>query len=317
MKKILLVKTSSLGDVVHTLPVASDIRTALPGAEIDWVVEESFAAIPRLHPAVTRVIPVAMRRWRKALWRRQVWDEMRAFLRELRRDGYDAVIDSQGLLKSALITRAARGQRYGLDWASAREPLAVFYDRTFSVPWTLHAVERNRSLAARALGYALLPAPDYGIRAVRQTFPWLKPERYAVLLHAASAVNKLWSEDNWIAIGTQLAQHGVHCVLPWGNAPERARSERLAARLPLTLVPPAVLLADAAALLAGAQAVVGVDTGLTHLAAALGSPTVGVYCATDPAATGIYGCVHALNLGGIGSPPTVDQVVSALERLTA
>lgn len=317
MKKILLVKTSSLGDVVHTLPVASDIRTALPGAEIDWVVEESFAAIPRLHPAVTRVIPVAMRRWRKALWRRQVWDEMRAFLRELRRDGYDAVIDSQGLLKSALITRAARGQRYGLDWASAREPLAVFYDRTFSVPWTLHAVERNRSLAARALGYALLPAPDYGIRAVRQTFPWLKPERYAVLLHAASAVNKLWSEDNWIAIGTQLAQHGVHCVLPWGNAPERTRSERLAARLPLTLVPPAVLLADAAALLAGAQAVVGVDTGLTHLAAALGSPTVGVYCATDPAATGIYGCVHALNLGGIGSPPTVDQVVSALERLTA
>lgn len=317
MKKILLVKTSSLGDVVHTLPVASDIRTALPGTEIDWVVEESFAAIPRLHPAVTRVIPLAIRRWRKALWRRQVWDEMRAFLRELRREGYDAVIDSQGLLKSALIMRAARGQRYGLDWASAREPLAVFYDRTFSVPWTLHAVERNRSLAARALGYALLPAPDYGIRAARQAFPWLKPDRYAVLLHAASAVNKLWSEDNWIAIGTQLAQHSVHCVLPWGNAPERARSERLAARLPLTVVPPALLLADAAALLAGAQAVVGVDTGLTHLAAALGSPTVGVYCATDPAATGIYGCVHALNLGGIGSPPTVDQVVSALERLTA
>lgn len=315
MKSILLVKTSSLGDVVHNLPVVGDIRSAYPDAVIDWVVEEGFAAVPPLHPAVRSVLPVAIRRWRSLLWRRRTHDEVRTFLQRLRAQAYDAVVDTQGLLKSALIARAAHGERFGLDWESAREPLALLYDRTFSVPWTLHAVERNRALAAQALGYALSPQASYGIRAVPVKFSWLPAAPYVVLLHATSAERKLWPEARWVELGGRFSLGGACCVLPWGNAAERDRSERLAAQLAGAVIPPALRLDEAAGLLAGAQAVIGVDTGLTHLAAALGVPTVGIYCATDPAATGIYGCERAVNLGGIGAPPTVDEVNAALRKL--
>ncbi len=315
MKSILLVKTSSLGDVVHNLPVVSDIRAAFPGAGIDWVVEERFAAIPRLHPAVRYVLPVAIRRWRLQLWRRENRHEVRAFLQQLRRQTYDAVIDTQGLLKSALIACAAHGMRFGLDWKSAREPLALFYDRTFSVPWTLHAVERNRALAARALGYTLPPHVNYGIQSVPAKSSWLPGQRYVVLLHVTSAERKLWAEARWIELGAYFSRRGISCVLPWGSAAERERSERLAAQLPGAVVPPTLRLDEAVGLLAGAQAVIGVDTGLTHLAAALGVPTVAIYCATEPAATGIYGCARGVNRGGIGRSPAVAEVVSALERI--
>jgi len=317
MPKILLVKTSSLGDVVHNLPVASDIRASLPEAEIAWVVEEAFAAIPRLHRAVARVIPVAIRRWRGALWREGVRDEVRRFREALRDTKYDAVIDSQGLLKSALIARTARGWRIGLDWKSAREPLALFYDRTFSVPRAGHAVERNRKLAAQALGYPIPACADYGIRAEPGRFPWLPAERYAVLLHATSASAKLWPEASWRMLGERLVERGMRCVLPWGNDAERERSERLAAAIPDAIVPPMLPLAEVSPLLAGAHAVIGVDTGLTHLGAALGRPTVGIYCATDPAATGLYGSARAANTGAVGRPPGVDHVIGALDRVGA
>lgn len=317
MPQILLVKTSSLGDVVHNLPVASDLRGALGDVAIDWMVEESFAAIPRLHPAVRQVMPVALRRWRKSWWREKTRIEIGVFLRELRQREYDAVIDTQGLLKSALVACVARGRRYGLDWKSAREPLAFFYDKTFQVPWTQHAVERNRSLAAQALGYAVPDAVDYGVCAARRTFPWLRAVSWAVLLHATSAQRKLWREADWIALGRHFALKSVCSVLPWGNAAERARSDRLATQIPGAVVPPALDLEQAAALLAGAHAVIGLDTGLTHLAAALKTPTVGIYCATDPRATGVYGSQCAVNLGGIGRPPTVREVTVALDRLLA
>lgn len=317
MRSILLVKTSSLGDVVHNLPVASDIQAAFPEAEIDWVVEEAFAVVARLHPAVRRVIPVAMRRWRAALWQNGIWREMSDFLSRLRARRYDAVIDTQGLLKSALVTRAAHGPRHGLNWASSREPLGVFYDRTYSVPWTKHAVERNRSLAAQALGYAASDAAKYGIVAFRREFSWLSAQPHVVMLHATSADRKLWPDASWIGLGNILAGRGIGCVLPWGSTEERTRSERLAAAIAGAVVPPRLTLDDAAALLAGAHAVAGVDTGLTHLSAALGVPTVGIYCATDPAATGIYGCAGAVNIGGIGKPPTVDELAFALDRMLA
>jgi heptosyltransferase-1 len=315
MARILLVKTSSMGDVVHNLPVASDIAAADPGAEVHWVVEETFAAIPRLHPAVARVLPVAIRRWRASFWRAATRAEVRAFLRGLRETRYDAVVDTQGLLKSALIARAARGVRSGLDAKSAREPLALFYDRTFAVPWTLHAVERNRTLASRALGYAPRPQVDYGIRAPRRSFAWLGERRYAVLLHSSSARSKLWPEASWVELARRLAARGLACVLPWGSSEERARSERIARAVPGALVAPALELAEAASLLAHAQAAAGVDSGLTHLAGALGVPTLGLYCATEPAATGLYGCARAVNLGGIGRVPGADEAWRALERL--
>ncbi len=314
MKRILLVKTSSLGDVIHNLPVVSDILTAHPGAEIHWAVEESFAAIPRLHDGVERVLPVAIRRWRAGWWRPDTRREIADLARALRSEPYDIVIDTQGLLKSALVTWRARGTRCGLDFASARELLALFYDRTFPVPWTLHAVERNRSLAAQALGYAARGAVDYGIRAPAARFPWLPAGRYAVLVHATSAAGKLWAEDNWIVLGARLDSRNVRSVLPWGGGLERARSERLAAAIPNAVVPPPLVLEEAASLLAGAAAVAGVDTGLTHLAGALKVPTAGIYGATDPAATGLYGCARAVNVGGVGAPPSVKDVAGVLER---
>jgi len=316
MPRILLVKTSSLGDVVHNLPVASDIRAAVPGAEIDWVVEDAFAAIPGLHPAVSRVLPVAIRRWRSSLLGGGTRAEIRGFLNELRRSSYDAIIDTQGLLKSAVIVRAAKGARFGLDFASAREPLFLFYDRTFPVPWTMHAVERNRALAAQALGYAVPARVDYGISAPAASFVWLPQERYAVMAHATSAHAKLWPVERWVALGTQLEKRGVRIVLPWGNTAERLRAEDIARPIPGAVVAPGLSLADAASLLAGAAAAVGVDTGFTHLAAALKVPTVGVYCSTDPAATGLHGCPRAVNLGGIGQPPSMLDVLAALERLS-
>ena len=162
--RILLVKTSSLGDVIHNLPVVTDLRTHFPGASIDWVVEEGFADIARLHPGVARVIPVALRRWRKSLLAPATWQEMGAFRTTLKEQSYDLVIDTQGLVKSALITRMARGKRCGYAATAAREPLAArFYDATFEVAKDLHAVLRNRQLAALAAGYEATTAPDYGI----------------------------------------------------------------------------------------------------------------------------------------------------------
>jgi heptosyltransferase I len=317
MRRLLLVKTSSLGDVVHNLPVVSDLHARYPDLEIDWAVEESFAEIPVLHPAVSNVIPVAPRRWRKSLASRRSWREMLALRRLLQSRAYDAVLDTQGLLKSAVIARMAPGQRFGLDWSSSREPLWPFYDVTFRVRWSLHAVERNRQLAAQALGYTPPSEVDYGIGGVSPSVevPTQPDGRYAVLLHATSARSKLWPEHQWVKLADHLMQRGLRVVLPWGSEQEQARSERIAGLLKHATVPARLSLSEAAALLRGAQSVFGVDTGLTHLAVALGRPTVGIYCATDPAATGLYGSAATANVGGKDGPPPVATVIAAWHRV--
>ncbi|MFZ9562130.1 MAG: lipopolysaccharide heptosyltransferase I [Burkholderiales bacterium] len=316
MPRVLLVKTSSLGDAVHNLPVVSDLVGALPGVTIDWVVEEGFAVIPRLHPGVSRVLPVAVRRWRKSPWSTVVRSEVSRFLGELHSKTYDAVIDTQGLLKSALIARAAYGVRHGLDWSSSREPLGWLYDHTHHVPWGQHAVERNRQLAAQAMGYRLPAAALYGIAAANRHFSWLAAgSRHAVLLHATSAERKLWPEARWVELGQTLASRDLICVLPWGSAAEQARSQRLAQQIPQAIVPYRLDLDSLSSLLGQASVVVGTDTGLAHLAGALGAPTVGLYCATDPAATGLHACARAVNLGGIGRAPEVAAVLTAIEGL--
>ena len=267
MPRVLLVKTSSLGDVVHNLPVVSDLVANQPEVAVDWVVEEAFAAIPRLHTQVSRVLPVAVRRWRRAPWRPDVRAEICRFLDDLRSVTYDAVIDTQGLLKSAWIARAAKGVRHGLDWSSSREPLAWFYSHVHHVPWGQHAVERNRSLAAQAMGYPLTAPANYGISAAACEFAWLSGRSpYAVLLHATSAERKLWPEANWVELGATLAARGVTCILPWGSETERLRSERLAQQIPQAIVSARMDLAALTSLLSRAQQVVGTDTGPTHLA---------------------------------------------------
>lgn len=313
MPKILLVKTSSLGDVIHQLPAVTDICTHFPDAKVDWVVEENFAELPALHPGVRRVSTVAIRRWRRALLKPVTWREMAEFRRQLRSTFYDLVLDSQGLIKSAAISLLARGPRCGYDRNSAREQIAVLaYDRTIAVSRNLHAVERNRQLAGLALGYVPQISVDYGIAAPDADLPWLGGQAFAVLLHATSRSDKEWPEDFWLTLADHFHSQGIRCVLPWGSRRERGRSERLAFLMPNGVVPPRLDLAQAAALLGQARVVVGVDTGLSHLAAALNVPVVALYCASDPGLTGVYGSGPAVNLGRTGQAPQPDEVIAAL-----
>ena len=312
---ILLVKTSSLGDVIHNLPVVSDLRRGFPEARIDWCVEESFAEIPRLHPDVNEVIPVAIRRWRRTLGQRATWQEIRAFMRRIRQRPYDAVLDTQGLIKSAVITRLAHGPRLGYDGTVAREAMAArFYDETFIIPPNAHAVERNRWLAAAAFDSPLDWPLDYGLTTPDVALPWLTANRYAVLLTATSRDDKLWDEAHWIQLARALSDRGVTPVLPSGKASERERAERIVAAVPHALVAPPMNLRDLAALIGKSALVVGVDTGLAHLAAALRVPTIALYITTDPALTGVFGTGFFRNLGGPGHAPTLDEVMRVTEQ---
>ena len=303
MRTILFVKTSSLGDVVHNCPAVSDAARALPGAALDWMVEEPFAGVAAMHRAVRRVIPVALRRWRSTLFKGSTWSEISAWRRRLAAERYDAVVDTQSLVKSALLAKLAAGTRHGMDRASAREALAtLFYDVRHAVPRSLHAVERNRMLAGKALGFSPAGPLDYGLRV-----PGAQKSGYFVLLTMTSRADKLWPEERWIELGHAL---GAPAVLPWGSEPERQRAQRISEAIGGT-VPPRRSLDDLAKLFAGARGVVGLDTGLTHLAVALGVPTVGVYCGSEPRLTGLHG-TSGRNLGGPGSAPSVDEVLNAL-----
>jgi heptosyltransferase-1 len=320
--RILLVKTSSLGDVVHNLPMVSDLLQRYPEAVIDWVVEEAFTDIPRLHPAVRHVVPVALRRWRRRLWSPSTWRQWREFVRHLREEPYDVVLDSQGLIKSAIIVRraqlAAGGRRCGFDADSAREPFAArYYDHRYAVARNQHAVVRNRQLAAAAAGTVIGLAPDYGISAPPLAADWLPKGGYAVLLTATSRADKEWPEPDWQALGMALIAAGLRCVLPAGNDDERKRAARLATALGRAVAAPPMRIADLAALMAGAALVVGVDTGLVHLAAALGRPTLALFCGSDPSLTGVLAGDDCVNLGGRGAPPTAPEAVAQALHLLA
>lgn len=316
MPKILLVKTSSLGDVIHQFPAVSDICAHFPEAEVDWVVEEGFAELPLLHPGVRQMMPVAVRRWRRALLSPVVWREISSFRQRLRAEHYDLVLDSQGLIKSAAIALMARGPRCGYSWGTAREPLSTLVsDKTFAIPVNLHAVERNRQLAGRALGYEPDTPVDYGVAVPLAELPWLGQQAYAVLLHATSRADKEWPETHWLRLAAHLNSLGMRCILPWGNAQEQIRSKRLAAQMAGAIAAPRLNLTEAAVLLGGARAVVGVDTGLTHLAAALKVPVVALYCASEPGLTGVYSAGPAINLGQAGQAPQADEVIAAVDRV--
>ena len=314
--RILLVKTSSLGDVIHNLPVVSDLRLSFPEARIDWCVEETFADIPRLHPNVDEIIPVALRRWRKRLSQWGTWREIGAFRQRLGRTRYDAILDTQGLIKSALIAWQAKGRRYGYAAEVARESTAArFYDETFVIPPNAHAVERNRWLAAAALDYPVDLPLDYGIASPAADLPWLVGDRHAVLLTATSRDDKLWDETNWIVVAQALVKRGLTPVFPSGNSLERQRAERIVAAVAGSIVAPPLRLRELAGLIGRAELAIGVDTGLAHLATALQVPTIALYITTDPALTGIYGSGFFRNLGAPGRPPQVDEVLTVAEQI--
>ncbi|WP_159566826.1 lipopolysaccharide heptosyltransferase RfaC [Budvicia diplopodorum] len=290
--RVLIVKTSSMGDVLHTLPALTDAQQAIPGIQFDWVVEEGFSQIPTWHPAVDRTIPVAIRRWRKSWFHSDTRKEREAFVSSLRQFQYDAVIDAQGLIKSAaLITRKARGIKHGQDSRSAREPLASwFYDVKHYIAKNQHAVERTRQLFAMSLGYEIPGEKgDYGIASrFLATLPQ-HANPYLVFLHATTRDDKHWPEHHWRDLIALMAGSGLQIKLPWGAPHEHERAIRLAKGFQHVEVLPKLSLQEIAQILAGAKAVVSVDTGLSHLTAALDRPNITLYGPTDPGLIGGYG----------------------------
>ncbi|HSJ95935.1 MAG TPA: lipopolysaccharide heptosyltransferase I, partial [Myxococcota bacterium] len=283
-----------------------------PGVELHWAVEEAYVPLVRLHPGVSHIVPVALRRWRRRLLERRTWQEIRSLRASLAAQPFDAILDTQGLLKSVLVAKMARGPVHGFGPRTAREPIASrFYDFRYEFSPADHKVERYREVAARALGYARDCEPDYGIEAPPR--PAFAPSaEYCVLLHATAREAKLWSEQAWRELGRWLESRGLACVLPWGSGPEHARSLRIAEGLAQALVPPRMSIDEAAGLIGHAKAAIGVDTGLMHLAAALRVPVVGVFCDSEPLDAKPVGRGPTAFRGGIGKPPRAAEVMEAL-----
>ena len=307
-----------MGDVVHALPLAVDIAHALPAAQVDWLCEEAFAAIPAMSRHVSDVRRVALRRWRRRPFDPAVWRQMRIAKSTLRDTHYDLVLDVQGLAKSAWLARWTGAPVTGFDSSTAREGIAAhFYQRRFEVPRNLHAIERCRRLGAAALGYAITGAPRFGI-ALDVEPGSSNSEPTAVLLVNASRASKLWPDERWIAVERWLAHQGIASVLFCGSTEERSRSELLAARMQRAEVSPPATLVTIASALATASIVIGLDTGLTHLAAALGRPTVGIFCDYDPALVGLTGDADAgnavISVGSAIAAPVASEVIDAAAR---
>jgi heptosyltransferase-1 len=321
--KILLVRVSSLGDVLHNLPIVADVMRHFPGAQVDWVVEEGYVSLVRLNPHVRKVLPFALRRWKKGLAKAAVRAELRGFFRDLRADQYDYVFDTQGLIKTGIIMAAARtrpgghkiGMANGTEDSGYEGISRIFHSRSIPVEARTHAVARGRQVVAAALGYTLdtppdfsLPAPDAAARPA-----WMPPGAYAVFFHATARAAKQWAPANWIALGRALAPLTI--LLPWGSAAEKTEAEQLAAALPHAVVLPKLTMMDAVELARHAALAVGVDTGLTHIAAAFVRPTIEIYADSPRWKTEGNWSPRIVNLGDSGAPPTVDDVVANARRL--
>lgn len=331
--RVLLIKTSSMGDIIHALPALTDAMRALPDISFDWVVEEGFVDIPGWHPAVHSIITVAIRRWRKSLWRTWRSGEYAAFKQQLQANNYDLVLDAQGLLKSAWLTRGLTAPIAGADRQSVREPIASrFYDRHYPIQRNQHAVEKNRQLFAAALGYAKPDSVgDYGLdsAAIAQRETGVPQEPYLMFIHGTTWPSKHWPQEHWRELATHYSAQGRQILLPWGSEQERLRAEYIAADLVGVQVLPKMSLTSLASYIAGAQACVAVDTGLGHLTAALDTPCVSLYGPTSPELIGAYGanqvhlCATGPNAGKRDRKlPCFDdlgakQVIAALEPLLA
>jgi heptosyltransferase-1 len=321
---ILIVRLSSLGDVVHNMPMVADILRFHPAAQIDWVVEENYASLVALNTGVRRVIPFALRRWRRSPGCAATRADFAAFRRSLREREYDVVLDTQGLIKSAVVMRMARlrpdGQRIGLanrTEGCGYEALSrVFHHYSVPVALRTHAVLRARLVAAWGLGYWPDTPADFRLAPPPpDRTAWLPQHPYAVFFHGTSRAAKQWPTADWIATGALLGERGMQVLLPWGTEEERRSAEAIAARISHATVLPRLPLMEAVLLAQRAALVIGVDTGLTHIAAAYCRPTIELYC--DSARWNTQGdwSPDIINLGDAGSPPTAGDVGRAVERL--
>ncbi len=314
MTEILFIKTSSMGDVLHHMPAVTEAKRHFPAARITWVVDEMYAPLAELHPAVDEIITIAQRRWRKQLFSARTWREFFAAVTKLRARRFDKIIDTQGLIRTGLMGKFAEGEHHGYDAQSIREPFAArFYNVNHKIDWDLHVIARNRALTARALGYETEGAPDYGFDRSK-----IRPSQtgnYAIIFHATAKAKKEWPEDRWIEVGRELARRGLEVVLPWGNDAERARSERIASQVPGARVPARVPILDVAKLIAGAKIVCGVDTGFLHIAAALGVPVVAVFTITKSHTASPMGPGPVEMIGAANGLPETRDVIAAVDKI--
>ena len=321
--------------MLHNLPIVWDIRAQNPNARIDWLVEESYVSllVPLLTNAefrgIDHIIPIAMRRWRRNLLSEQTRKEWRAFRQNFQATQYDVVIETQGLLKAAWLTRLANRSANvviaGLGNAtedSGYEPLARwFYTDSVQVPLRCHAVERSRWVAAAALNVAVpknLPQfyrPAFLKSLQLSATSFKKP--YVLFFHVTARAAKQWSESNWITLGNALTDQGKQVILPWGNPQEKTVSERLSAQIPNSIVSPAFNISEWFSVIANAALTVGVDTGLTHLSSMLNTPTIELYCDSPCWKTQAYWSDKVKNLGDTGRPPSFDAVLQSAEKLLA
>ena len=320
--RVLVLRVTSMGDVVLTLPAISDMADQLPGIQIDWLVEKPFAAIAAMHPGVRTVHAVSWRKWRKSLWSSETRQALAGFRQRLRQTRYDLVLDFQGqIAKSVVLGKLADGPLAGFAWQGLREPLAsCFYSRRGPVSKALHLVPRSRALASDLLGYALpQTAPDYRLRPAAPGWAPMQSSgdpSYALLIPHASRPEKHWPEDRWVAIGQRLRGLGHQVVVLWGSPAEEHLARQLAQQFD-GQVPPFLTVAEAAAVLSQAHVVVGLDTGFTHLAAGLERPTVGIYCDFDPRLAGLLSRGFTASLGGVGQVPPLAAVDQALTEALA
>jgi heptosyltransferase-1 len=365
--KILIVKLSSLGDVLHNLPVVWDLRAKYPDAQIDWVVEEAYTGL--LEPLKTisspngdamvglnNIIPLAFRRWKKALKRGEFIRSIQEYIvfKGQFKSGlfsdYDLIIETQGLLKSAWVTHVANPNKtasvFGLanqTEFSGYEPWArKFYTDCVQVPFHCHAVDRSRWVAASAMDIpvpdrslippkfypeayiqSLVDAANLGLASTRIDLGFDVSKPYVMCFHATAGQSKRWSDDHWVTVGKALVAKGIQVILPWGNDQEKEVSTQIARKISGTyslvgskaIVPCAFSIADAFGLVVGAEMTIGVDTGLTHLSAILGRPTIELYCDSPRWKTEGYWSTNIYNLGDKAQPPRVEEVLAALEAI--
>ncbi len=292
MKKILLVKITSMGDLIQMLPALTDAANAIPGIKFDWLAEESFQEIPRLHPSIDKIIALPYRRWKKNISQAIKSGEINRFWRELRSNHYDMVIDAQSNLKSALVSLLARGSKYGLDSKSVREYGAQFaYSNKIAISRMQNHTERMRQMLAIFLAYEQPTTQvDYGVsKAHLPSLDFALPEQFVMVIPIASCNNKLWPEQYWQEVIHDIAGSGYDVVLPWWSTEEKERALRLKKDSLRIHLLPTLTLTQKASVLAQAIAAISVDTGLAHMAAMLNIPNITLYGSSDPNHCGTMG----------------------------
>jgi heptosyltransferase-1 len=291
MKKVLIAKLASLGDLIHALPALSDASKMVEGIRFDWLVDKNFQEIPLWHSSVDRVIPTNHRGWRAHPFARSSWSEFSNALKTLKQESYDLIIDAQGNLKSSIFSRLVDSNIAGWDAKSAPEwGSHLLYKTSYFADKNLHAIERLRTLFASALGYEKpTSAPSYQINRSKLILPPLDlPSRYLLFVPIASYESKLWLDSYWQELIHLAVKEGYSILLPWGHPKEKERALRLQID-PAVTVLPKLSLSEIGALIAKAEGVISLDTGLSHLSAALETPCVTLYGPTDPKLTGTVG----------------------------